>query len=147
MKRCRSSDESVSGESMESIGRCEEARVEVGEHSSLCLFPSSPLFCKGCSQEVSSIPSVSFPRQIASGLFTPFHADTPGVERFAQEHVYQYSCFASSAHVSGPKLLTCRVIYHPTISMNTFWRVGLCCIFLDGNMFSLVCKLVWENRS
>ena|SRR5271157_5957211 len=31
---------------MESIGRGEEARVEVGEHSSLCIFPSSQVFCK-----------------------------------------------------------------------------------------------------
>jgi hypothetical protein len=45
---------------MESKGRCEEARVEVGEHASLCLFPSSPLVCQGCSHEVSSIPSVDF---------------------------------------------------------------------------------------
>jgi len=47
------------------------------------------------------------PSQVASGLFTTFHADTPDVERFAQVLSYRCLCFTSSAHVLGQKLLTC----------------------------------------
>ena len=60
MKRCRRSYESVAGESNGEQREMRAGHVEVGEHASLCLFPSSQLLCKGCSHEVSSIPSVGF---------------------------------------------------------------------------------------
>ena len=44
-------------------------------------------------------------------LFPTFNASTPDTERFAQARSCQCSCFASSAHFSGQKLLTFHVIY------------------------------------
>jgi hypothetical protein len=66
-------------------------------------------------------------REIASGLFTPFHADTLDGERILQAPNSRFLCFAPISYMVPQKSSNIHAIYH-----NTQVRKSLLSPFLSG---------------